>query len=89
MTTDTTRYHLTADEQARADSDIRLSAVFTAPNDERRREAAAALTEADWQRIADRTFTVAELKQAAEPAADAITITPETILVAGPAARAA
>ena len=56
----------TPEQQARADSDIRLSAVFTAPNDERRREAAAALTDADWQRIADTTISAFQIEQAAD-----------------------
>lgn len=62
---DRNRYHLTAEQQARADSDIRISEVFTAPNDERRREAAAALTDADWQRIAGTRIEAAAIEAAA------------------------
>ena len=64
--TDRHRYELTPDEQARADSDIRLSAVFTAPNDERRREAADRLTDGDWNRIADIAISAFQIEQAAE-----------------------
>ena len=42
------------EDPSKAASDNRIRALLTAPNEERRREAAAALLAADWQRIADR-----------------------------------
>ena len=47
-------------------SDARLAAVFTAPDEAARREAAAALRESDWQRLAATTFTAGQLEAAAE-----------------------
>lgn len=55
---DTDRYRATPAEQARADSDIRISAVLTAGNAEREREAIDALTEDDRRRIASMVETV-------------------------------
>ena len=54
------------DDPSKAASDIRLMALYTAPNEERRREAAAALWESDWQRLAGITFTAEQLEAAAE-----------------------
>lgn len=54
----TDRYRATPAEQARADSDIRISAVLTAGNAEREREAIDALTEDDRRRIASMVETV-------------------------------
>ena len=39
-------------DPSRAASDIRITAIYTAPSIERRRQAAAILWESDWQRIA-------------------------------------
>ena len=53
-------------EPARAASDSRINAVLDAPTIERRREAAAALRESDWQRLAEITFSAEQLAAAAE-----------------------
>ena len=54
------------DDPSKAASDIRLTALFTAPNEERRREAAAALWESDWQRLANVEFSAEQLEAAAD-----------------------
>ena len=61
----TDRYRLTPEQRARADSDIRWSAVFTAPNGERRREAVA-LTDGDRDRTARSEVRFAAVTAAAE-----------------------
>lgn len=48
-----TRHLPLAEDPSKAASDIRITAIYTAPTDERRREAAALLWESDRQRIAD------------------------------------
>ena len=53
-------------DTAKAASDARLAAVFTAPDEARRREAAADLRDSDWQRIADVTLDYHQLEAAAE-----------------------
>ena len=55
-----------AEDPSKAASDIRLTALFTAPNEERRREAAAALWESDWQRLANVEFSAEQLEAAAD-----------------------
>lgn len=48
-------------------SDRRIEAVLAAPTLERRREAAAAMHEADWERLAALEFSAEQLAAVAEP----------------------
>ena len=44
------------EDSSRAASDIRISALFTAPTIARRRDAAVAMHDPDWRRLADREY---------------------------------
>ena len=57
----TDRSRATAEQQARSDSDIRITALLTAPNPSRRRESEAAMLPSDWERVSENEFSVVAL----------------------------